>query len=83
MKWLRIFIGVWPVLFLIKFYQRGISPFLPKRCRFFPSCTTYAYEAFLYYGWIKGTYLTLWRFLKCHPFHSGGFDPVPAWKNKK
>lgn len=75
--------SVWPMLLLIKFYQHIIGPCLPKRCRFFPSCSSYAYEAFLVFGWFRGTYLTLCRLLKCHPLHSGGFDPVPKWKNKK
>ena len=65
-------------LFLIRFYQRNISPAFPARCRFRPTCSAYAYEAIMKYGVIKGGWLALRRFLKCHPFYKGNFfDPVP------
>lgn len=65
------------VLLLIRFYQRFISPGLPPACRFYPTCSEYGYEAIARYGIIKGGVLTLRRLLRCHPFHPGGYDPVP------
>jgi len=62
---------------LIKFYKYFISPLLPPRCRFYPSCSSYGLEAIQRYGAAKGSYLTIKRLLKCHPFHEGGIDPVP------
>ena len=58
-------------------YRRWISPALPARCRFYPSCSAYALEAVGTHGAIKGIGLAIWRLLRCHPFHPGGFDPVP------
>lgn len=63
---------------LVKIYRRYLSPL--KRtptCNFTPTCSQYALEALEKYGAIKGTYLAIRRILKCHPFHKGGFDPVP------
>lgn len=71
------------VLLLIKFYQVCISPFLGKNCRFIPTCSAYTYEAIEIHGIIKGVYLGVKRIMKCHPFHEGGYDPVPRKKNKK
>ena len=66
------------LLSCIRFYQRHISPGLPSRCRFRPTCSAYAYEAISKYRIIKGGMLALRRFLKCHPFYNGDiFDPVP------
>jgi len=66
------------LLALIRFYQRAISPCFPSRCRFRPTCSAYAYEAITKYGAIKGGYLSLKRFLRCHPFSKGDYyDPVP------
>ena len=65
-------------LCMIRFYQRHVSPCFPARCRFRPTCSAYAYEAIMKYGAIKGGWLALRRFLKCHPFYKGNFfDPVP------
>ena len=58
-------------------YRRYLSPVLPARCRFYPSCSAYALEALARHGAVRGTALTIWRLLRCHPFHPGGFDPVP------
>ena len=66
------------LLFLIKAYQTVLSPMLGPRCRFYPSCSCYAQEAIVRFGASKGTILTLKRICKCHPFHPGGLDPVPA-----
>ena len=66
------------LLFLIRFYQRCISPAFPARCRFSPTCSAYAAEAIQKYGALKGGWLALRRLLRCHPFHKGDyFDPVP------
>jgi len=62
---------------LIKVYQIGISPLLPKSCRYYPTCSHYAIEAINKYGAFKGCLLALKRILRCHPFHKGGYDPVP------
>ena len=64
------------IIFLIKFYQKAISPFLGRRCRFYPTCSEYTKQAVEKYGALKGLYLGLVRILKCHPFHKGGYDPL-------
>lgn len=63
-------------LWLIRGYQFCISPLLSPCCRFFPSCSEYAYTAFKFHGVLKGFFLTMRRLLKCHPWHSGGIDEV-------
>ena len=65
------------LLIFIKFYQYVISPLTGQNCRFYPTCSVYAVEAVEKYGCIKGLYLTVRRIMRCHPFHAGGFDPVP------
>jgi hypothetical protein len=62
---------------LIRFYQACLSPVLPSACRFYPSCSTYAYEAVERWGVCKGTYLAAARLLRCRPWGSYGYDPVP------
>ncbi|MGB2927449.1 MAG: membrane protein insertion efficiency factor YidD [Desulfobacterales bacterium] len=64
-------------LFLIRAYQLILSPVLAPSCRFYPTCSEYAYQAILRYGLPKGFFLALKRILKCHPFNSGGIDSVP------
>ena len=64
-------------IFLIRCYKRFISPLLPPVCRFTPSCSEYAMQAYAKYGLCKGTLLTAWRLLRCNPFCQGGHDPVP------
>jgi putative membrane protein insertion efficiency factor len=59
-------------------YRRYVSPALPARCRFYPSCSAYAQEALTRHGAVRGTALTIWRLLRCQPFHPGGYDPVPG-----
>ena len=63
--------------FLVRAYQILISPLFPKCCRFEPTCSNYALEAFKKYGAYKGLYLTIKRIIKCNPYHEGGYDPVP------
>ncbi|MBO4204519.1 membrane protein insertion efficiency factor YidD [Micromonospora echinofusca] len=58
-------------------YRRWISPALPARCRFYPSCSAYALEAVTRHGALRGAVLAARRLLRCHPFHPGGHDPVP------
>jgi putative membrane protein insertion efficiency factor len=65
----------WPVLGLIRFYQRFLSQ--PNVCRFYPSCSHYGYQAIYKYGVLKGVPMTVWRLLRCNPFNPGGYDPVP------
>jgi putative membrane protein insertion efficiency factor len=62
---------------IIRGYQTYVSPALPPSCRFYPSCSAYAVEALEVHGVVRGTGLTLWRLLKCAPWHPGGIDPVP------
>ncbi len=64
----------------IRFYQKALSPFLPSTCRFEPSCSQYGYEAFQTHGFVRGSYLTIRRIMRCNPFHAGGYDPVPPKK---
>ncbi len=65
------------LLLLIKSYQYLVSPLIGHSCRFYPSCSQYAFESVTKYGSLKGSFLAIKRVLKCHPFHPGGFDPVP------
>ena len=59
----------------VRFYQRWISPCLPKMCRFEPSCSQYFFEAVQKYGPLKGTLKGIWRILRCNPWNPGGYDP--------
>ncbi|MBI5756365.1 MAG: membrane protein insertion efficiency factor YidD [Nitrospirae bacterium] len=68
--YLKIFIGP------VRFYQRYISILKPPSCRFFPSCSQYFIDAMQKFGVMKGAYKGMFRLLKCHPFHPGGYDPV-------
>ena len=62
---------------LIRAYQLGISPWLGAHCRFYPSCSAYTLEAVAEHGSVRGSWLGVKRLARCHPFHSGGYDPVP------
>ena len=65
------------LLAAVRFYQRAISPALPPRCRFYPTCSAYALEAIERHGAVRGTWLALRRIVKCAPWHPGGVDLVP------
>ncbi|MCI6283227.1 membrane protein insertion efficiency factor YidD [Selenomonas sp.] len=65
------------LLLLISFYRAAISPMFPPSCRYVPTCSAYAMEAIQKYGAWKGGWLACKRILRCHPFHKGGYDPVP------
>ena len=65
------------LLALIRGYQYLFRPLLGANCRFAPTCSEYAREAILRHGAAKGTWLAVRRILRCHPYHSGGYDPVP------
>jgi putative membrane protein insertion efficiency factor len=65
------------LLIPIKFYQLFLSPWLGSNCRFQPTCSQYAYDSVKSYGFFKGFVLSAKRIGKCHPWHEGGFDPVP------
>ena len=67
----------WIVISLLKVYKRFLSPWLPKACRFYPTCSEYTLMAVERHGLVKGTLLGIRRISKCHPWNSGGFDPVP------
>lgn len=62
---------------LIAVYQRVISPLFPRTCRFYPTCSQYAREAIVRFGFWRGTVLAVARVFRCHPWHAGGYDPVP------
>jgi putative membrane protein insertion efficiency factor len=66
-----------PIVAMIRVYQYAISPMLGARCRFQPSCSEYAIEALRRHGLIKGLWLAVCRVGRCHPWHPGGYDPVP------
>jgi len=66
------------VLLPIQFYRYAISPLMASHCRFYPSCSCYAHEAISQYGVWRGSWLTLRRLGRCHPWNAGGFDPVPS-----
>lgn len=71
-----------PLIWLIKFYRENISPNTPPSCKFTPTCSQYGLEAIERFGAIKGGFMTLWRILRCNPFSSGGYDPVPQKRDK-
>jgi putative membrane protein insertion efficiency factor len=65
------------LIFAVRGYQVAIGPLMPASCRYYPSCSMYSIEALERHGALKGSWLTIRRILRCHPFHPGGFDPVP------
>ena len=71
-----------PLIWLIKFYRKNISPKTPPSCKFTPTCSQYGLEAIERFGAMKGGFMTLWRILRCNPFSGGGYDPVPEKRDK-
>lgn len=65
------------LILLVRMYQVGLSPLLPASCRYYPSCSAYAITALEKHGAIRGAWLAVRRIARCHPFHPGGYDPVP------
>lgn len=72
-----------PFILLIRLYQALLGPFLGGHCRFHPTCSAYAIEAYQVHGPVRGTLLTARRLVRCHPLCRGGFDPVPLKKAEK
>jgi uncharacterized protein len=68
---------------LIRLYRYFVSPMLGPNCRFYPSCSCYAEEAIEHHGIVRGSYLAARRILRCHPWHPGGYDPVPPPQSTK
>jgi len=71
------------LIFLIRAYQYLLSPWIGNHCRFYPSCSQYAVTALQTHGTLKGIWLATRRLSRCHPWHEGGFDPVPEPRNRK
>jgi putative membrane protein insertion efficiency factor len=65
------------LIWFVRAYQVGISPYLPPSCRYYPTCSSYAIEALQKHGAARGGWLAARRIARCHPFRPGGFDPVP------
>ncbi len=70
------------LLFFLRIYQIAVSPFLGSCCRFYPSCSDYAAQAIICHGAMRGTFVAIKRLCRCHPFCSGGIDPIPVAKSK-
>lgn len=68
---------------LINFYQQRFSHLLGKNCRYTPTCSQYAKEAYGRFNFFKATYLTIYRILRCNPFSKGGYDPVPPKRKRR
>jgi uncharacterized protein len=75
--------AVWLLILPVKFYRYSISPLLPNSCRHVPTCSEYAIEALKVHGAIKGSGLAIWRILRCNPWGTHGYDPVPPKNLKK
>ena len=70
------------LILMIRLYQRMISPWLGPHCRFHPTCSNYCIDAIRQHGMVSGLWLGIRRIGKCHPFHPGGYDPVPKGRNR-
>lgn len=64
------------LIFIIRIYRKYISPYKRPSCKYYPTCSQYAIEAIEKYGSFKGTFMSIWRILRCNPFSKGGYDPV-------
>ena len=78
MKIKGVSIFSYPLLGIILIYRHTLSPIFGQECRFYPTCSYYAETALKKYGALKGSYLAAKRILRCHPWHEGGYDPVPG-----
>lgn len=74
---LPVLLPRWMLIFVVRLYRITLGPVLGGRCRFLPTCSEYAIEALQKHGAVRGSLLTVWRLLRCHPFSRGGYDPVP------
>ncbi len=74
---MKLDIFTWLAVVLVKLYKTLISPIFPPSCRFYPSCSEYAIQAFSKYGFLKGLWLSTKRIIRCNPFNPGGIDEVP------
>ena len=74
---------IYPFIFTIKIYQFIFSPLIGKNCRYLPTCSEYAIESLKLHGLLRGSFFTIKRILKCHPFGGHGFDPIPKRKQNK
>lgn len=70
-----------PLIWLIRLYQKYISSRTPPSCKYYPVCSVYGIQAINRFGAFKGTFMTIWRILRCNPFSKGGYDPVPERKS--
>jgi uncharacterized protein len=70
-------------VFLIRIYRAVISPLLPPSCIYTPTCSEYSMQAIMKHGAVKGTVLAVKRIMRCHPWHEGGYDPVPEVENNE
>lgn len=72
-----------PLIWLIQFYRKNISPNTKPSCKYYPTCSQYGLEAIDRFGAFKGGFMALWRIFRCNPFSKGGYDPVPEKKGKE
>ena len=80
---MRVSAATIPAEWLIRFYRKALSPLIPSCCRFTPTCSQYALEAYRKHGFWRGSMLTAWRLMRCQPFCRGGWDPVPPQNRQK
>ena len=78
----KISIASYPLLALIYIYRFTLSPFFGNQCRYYPTCSHYAEEAIREYGAFRGAIMAAKRILRCHPWHEGGYDPIPPKEHK-
>ena len=81
MRQINLFLGR-IASWLVRGYQLLISPWMPPSCRFFPTCSEYSRISYIRHGFLKGTWLTVARILRCNPWNPGGYDPVPPLKGQ-